>query len=69
VRYLDIRKDDQLDEERLCQRLHPALGLADRGQPSMDQHQRFGLAVDLVIEVDAIHMRVAAADWFHFLSS
>jgi hypothetical protein len=54
---------------RLRQRLHPALHLADRGQPSMEQNQRFALAVDLVIEVDAIHMRVAAADRFHFLSS
>jgi hypothetical protein len=40
---------------RLRQWLDPPLHFADRGQPSMDQHKRFALAVDLVIELDAIH--------------
>jgi hypothetical protein len=50
---------------RLRQRLHPSLHLADCRQPAMDQNQRFALAVDLVIEIDAVHVSVAAARWFH----
>src|SRR5258705_11756475 len=49
----------------LRQRLYPSLHLADRRQPAMDQHQRFALAVDLVIELDAVHISVAAARRFH----
>jgi hypothetical protein len=50
---------------RLRQRLHPRLHLADRRRPAVDQHQRFAVAVDLVIELDAVHVGVAAARWFH----
>jgi hypothetical protein len=45
--------------------VHPSLHFADRRQPAMDQHQRLALAVDLVIELDAVHISVAAARWFH----
>ena len=51
----------------LRQGLHPSLHLDDRRQPAMDQHQRVALAVDLVIELDAVHVSVAAAHQFHLL--
>src|ERR1700722_4542204 len=50
---------------RLRQRLHPSLHLADCRQPAMDQNQRFALAVDLGIAIDAVPLSVAAARWFH----
>jgi len=49
----------------LSRRLHPSLHLADRRQPTMNQHQRFALAVDLVIELDAVHISVVTAHHFH----
>jgi hypothetical protein len=33
----------------------------------MDQHQGFALAIDLVIELDTIHVSVAAVHQFHLL--
>ncbi len=41
---------------RLRQRLHPSLYLADCRQPARDQSERFALAVDLVIELDAVRV-------------
>jgi hypothetical protein len=61
---LDLYRDHP---PRLRQRLHPSLHLADCRQPAMDQHQGFALAIDLVIELDAVHVRLAAAHWFHLL--
>src|SRR5207245_3580856 len=49
----------------LRQRVHPSLHLVNRRQATMDKHQRFALAVDLAIELDAVHISVAAAGWFH----
>ena len=44
---------------RLSRTLHPSLYLADCRQPARDQNQRFALAVDLVIELDAVRVSVS----------
>ncbi len=53
----------------LRQWLHPSLHLANGCQPAMDQHQRFALAIDLVINLDAIHRCEAEAHRFHLRPS
>src|SRR6185312_10976747 len=47
------------------ERLHPSLHFADRRQPAMDEHERLALAVHLVIQLDPVHIRVAAGRRFH----
>ena len=44
---------------RLRRPLHPSLYLADCRQPARDQNQRFALAVDLVIELDAVRVSLS----------
>ena len=55
----------QLDRDHLAglrQRLEQRGHFADRHQAAVQQHQRFALPVDLVIELDAVHVGIAGGD-------